>query len=649
MLVYNFYDEARLLVQYERSSALRGAASDSAAFASNDTLTVKVRVPRALCAASAVMRLYRDDDMSMHEIAASLVEFSDAHDVFETVIDLASICIDGESGLFYYTFGLETPYGVLYTARDGSLTPDRSGVSCAQLTVYSHDFDTPEKFRGGVMYQIFVDRFYDGGRPISPDEGKLYDPDWNGGIPQYADRPGGEVANNKFFGGNLWGVADKLDYIASLGVDTLYLCPIFEAASNHKYDTGDYMSVDRMFGGGAAFDHLISECKRRGMKLILDGVFNHTGADSRYFNKFGRYPTSGAYNSKRSRYYNWYTFEEYPDEYRCWWGVKILPAVRSDNQAWREFICGARGVIRHYLARGIDGWRLDVADELADVFLDDLREAAKGERSDALIVGEVWEDASNKVSYDRRRRYFRGGQLDSVMNYPLKEAVIAYILSGDSTRLSTTARELWAHYPRAVSHVLMNFLGTHDTERILTVLADAGTANMTNAQLASFRLSADQRARAIKRLKLAWALLSAFPGIPCIYYGDEAGMEGGRDPFNRMPFVWGREDGELLEFYRKIGQIRRSLSVFTEGDMALPETGDPSRFMIIREQDGVKLAACVNLSDRVWEPEFEGKMTRLLGTGSDTVLKPCEVEYFLLQDLSDCTKSNEETVRIAEK
>ncbi|MBQ8552073.1 MAG: glycoside hydrolase family 13 protein [Clostridia bacterium] len=633
MTAYSLCDLSSIKVSYEKYSSKRGDAPLSGAFASDDTLTLSVRVPRALCACAALLRLYRDDDMTTREITAELFEFDIAHDVYRVVLALSDICTDGESGLFYYTFMLDTPYGTLYTDRDGTLNADGGAVSCEQLTVYEPSLYVPSKFRGGMMYQIFVDRFFDGGRPIVPEEGKVRNPDWEHGVPMYAEKPGDALANNEFFGGNLWGVADKLDYIASLGVDTLYLCPIFEAASNHKYDTGDYMKIDRMFGGSEAFDRLVSECKTRGMRLILDGVFNHTGADSRYFNKFGRYDGPGAYNSKRSKYYKWYSFDEYPDEYNCWWGVKILPAVKSEEPTYREFINGEKGVIRHYLRRGIDGWRLDVADELSDVFLDELKAAARAENSEALVLGEVWEDASNKVAYDKRRRYFRGRQLDSVMNYPLKEAVIEYVLSGDSTRLCMTSRELWAHYPEAVSHVLMNFLGTHDTERILTVLADVGTKNMSNRELAGFRLNQKQRRLAKKRLKFAWALLAAFPGMPCIYYGDEAGMEGGRDPFNRMPYVWGREDAELGAFYRKIGAIRRNEPLFSDGSLEIIDTGDTAQFMLCREYGGRRLVAVANLSGRPWELEFETPPKRLLGKGrcGDTVIiDDGAVEYFIL-------------------
>ncbi len=485
-------------------------------------------------------------------------------------------------------------------------------VSRMQLTFYEDGFDTPRQFAGEMMYQIFPDRFSDGGRPIPPDGGRTLETDWEHGVPQYAEVPGGEVANDVFFGGNLWGVAEKLDEIASLGCGVIYLNPIFEAASNHKYDTGDYMTVDRSFGGDEALEHLIGECHKRGMKLILDGVFNHTGADSRYFNRFGHYPGAGAYGSKHSKYYRWYTFDEYPDRYRAWWGVEILPAVKSGEPSYLDFICGEHGVARHWLRKGIDGWRLDVADELSDVFLDRLRDAVKTEKSEAIVLGEVWEDASNKVAYDKRRRYFRGRQLDSVMNYPLKEAVIDAVLTRDVTRLRRTATELYTHYPRCVGNVLMNFLGTHDTERILTVLAGAGSETMTNRQLASFKLSPEQRRMARERLKLAWGTLAMFPGMPCIYYGDEIGMEGGRDPFNRMPYPKKGGDAELKAFYRLIGSFRRLSGVFADGELEMPETFDAHRLLIVRRNEKRLVCAALNLGESDWTVEFDSPACDLM-------------------------------------
>ncbi len=620
-------------VKYGKYSSLRGDVTPYGAFSSDDTLRLCLYVPRAMAASAVSLRLYRDDDMTERNIPVPLAEFSDSEDIFEVELSLGEICLNGDDGLFYYTFMLDTPRGRMYTSRDGSVCADAGRVEKIQLTVYRADYSVPQKFRGSMMYQIFVDRFFDGGRPIAPDGKKVYNPDWENGVPQHAALPGQPLANNEFFGGNLWGVADKLDYISSLGVDTLYLCPIFKSASNHKYDTGDYMKIDRMFGGDEAFDNLICECKKRGVKLILDGVFNHTGDDSRYFGRYGTYDEVGAYESEDSPYFDWYTFEKFPEKYRSWWGIDILPTVDSNNASWREFICGKDGVIRHYLRRGIDGWRLDVADELSDVFLYDLRHAAREENPEAIIIGEVWEDASNKLAYEKRRHYFRGGQLDSVMNYPLKEAIVDYILSGDCTRLTKTARELWSHYPEAVSHALMNFLSTHDTERIISVLADVGVSSMSNRELSSFRLDEASRERAVKRLMVAWTLLAAFPGIPCIFYGDEAGMEGGHDPFNRMPYIWGREDTELVNFYRRIGKIRKSEPLFSLGDLEIIDTGYKSRFMLAREYDGRRLIAAVNLSSDKWEIEFEKSPVRLIEKSDcNTVvsLSPNTAEYFLL-------------------
>ncbi len=628
MLVYDKADKITARAALEVVSDADGL-TDSLAFSEERTLTLRVRVPRVFCAERVTMRIWHDSTQTRSEHPCELVEFADATDDFAVTLELSRLGV----GLYYLDFRVDgTVHG--YIGRDGGFVCEAHEVKSTQLTVYSRDFKTPERFRGGMIYQIFPDRFARSGRVEKIPEGRVFNPDWEHGVPQFAEKPGGEVANNEFFGGDLWGIADRLDYIKSLGVDTLYLCPIFRAASNHRYDTGDYAEIDPLLGGEAAFEHLLAELKKRGMKLILDGVFNHTGADSRYFNKFSTYPGVGACHSKRSKFHKWYCFEDFPGKYRCWWGVKILPAVNSEEPSWREFICGEKGIVRHYLRKGIDGWRLDVADELSDVFLEELRAAAKAEDSEAIVLGEVWEDASNKVAYDKRRRYFQGGQLDSVMNYPLKEGVIDFILSGDSTRLREVSQTLWRHYPRGVSHVLMNFLGTHDTERILTVLADEGTRWMTNAELSTFRLSPLKHSLATDRLRLAWALLCAFPGVPCLYYGDEVGMEGGRDPFNRLPFVPNHGDSELTHFFRRIGTIRRSEPVFASGGFELVETGDSGQLVFIREDERTRLVVAANLTMREHIIEFERAPERLISLGDCTRfarVAPMSVEYFRLE------------------
>ncbi len=639
MLLYKNHSAIGAVALLETRSTEFGS-TDSCAFRCGDTLTFIVRVPRAFCAENVSLILYTDSDMSERELAAKNVEPSsdedgDGYFAFDSFFVRVASDELGE-GLYYHCFAVDTIYGRLYVSRDGALVGDKSAVSSTQLMLYSRDFHTPDRFKGGMMYQIFPDRFARGSIEIKPSTPRSVESDWESGGLQYAAVPGGDVANDRFFGGDLYGIAEKLDYIKSLGADILYLCPIFEAASNHRYDTGDYFKVDSLLGGERALDHLLSELKKRDMKLILDGVFNHTGADSKYFNKFGNYPCAGAYNSKRSKYYKWYTFEEYPEKYRCWWGVKILPAVKSEEPTYREFICGERGVIRHYLKKGIDGWRLDVADELSDEFLDELRLAAKSEGGDPLILGEVWEDASNKVAYDRRRRYFTGHQLDSVMNYPLKEGIISFIRTCDKTLLTSTAKTIYSHYPREVAQTLMNLLGTHDTERILSILADVDIERKTNPELAEFKLGAVERSRAVERLKLAWTLICAFPGIPCIYYGDEAGMEGGRDPFNRKTFCPERADLELTHFYRRIGEIRRGERAFALGDLKFIETDAPGQLLFSRSFESERIVVAANLTSRRLELEFDRPYERLLGAENEDcetikVSAPMSVEYFKLK------------------
>lgn len=192
-------------------------------------------------------------------------------------------------------------------------------------------------------------------------------------MPEYPAYPGAPLKNNRFYGGTLLGIIDKLEYIRSLGVDTIYLSPIFDAASNHKYDTADYMSVDSMFGGEKAFKALIKKAHEYGIGIILDGVFNHTGSDSIYFNKYGHYKTLGAYQSKKSKYYSWYDFKNYPDEYTAWWGIDILPRIHPDKPDCRKYFVGKDGVIAKYASMGIDGFRLDVADELSDDFIAEIK------------------------------------------------------------------------------------------------------------------------------------------------------------------------------------------------------------------------------------------------------------------------------------
>ena len=558
MLVYeNFRDIPCPLRLTKRSCREKHAALFSA-FSADDVLTFTVSIDRAFMAENVRLRFRADEDGRLSEFSAHrTMPAEGGRDVFSVEIDLSGLWHGPTGGLYYFHVVSDTLYGTLYshgkdTEEDAWFSDKEDYADPYQLLLYAPDFRTPEFLRRGVMYQIFVDRFCRGGDEKPRPDAEIA-PSWDTEISQYPAYPGAPLKNNLFYGGDLDGVRLRLPYLHSLGVTVLYLCPIFEAFSNHKYDTGDYMRVDAMFGGDEALSRLLMAANEAGIRILLDGVFNHTGAISRYFNADGRYDSVGAAQSPQSPYYGWYHFDHYPDIYRCWWGVTILPTVDSSNPDYIRFIAGKGGVVDTYLQKGVSGFRLDVADELNETLLQQLRRTAKAADPEAAVIGEVWEDASNKIAYDRRRHYFTGEELDSVMNYPLKNAIISYLMNGEAETFSAVTRTLYAHYPRPVSEVLMNLLGTHDTERILTVLSGRALDGLSYAELRDVRLTPEETTLAKERLKLAWILLSCMPGIPCIYYGDEAGMEGAKDPFNRRTYPWGQEDGELIAFYRRVG------------------------------------------------------------------------------------------------
>lgn len=526
------------------------------AIATPGELRVRIKIQRRLNAQVEVV--YRpDDEREETSISTCWVELSQSYDVFEGHIPL------NKAALYWFYFRVKTVDSEFCV--DGTGACDMAHAPF-QVTAYDTKMHTPEWFKGGVMYHIFVDRFYQTGvNPTKPDV-RIRE-DW-GGQPEFQPDEEGIVRNNDFFGGNLAGVVSKLDYLADLGVTCIYLSPIFDAASNHKYDTGDYMKIDPMFGDLDGFKALCAKARQRGMRVILDGVFNHVGEDSRYFNRYGHYDSVGAYQSQDSPYYPWFHFSNWNEEYDCWWGVRLLPSVDKDDETYKQFITGEDGVARYWLKQGAGGWRLDVVDELPDSFLNPLCRAIKDEDEEALIIGEVWEDASNKISYDKRRRYLLGGQLDSVMNYPLKNAILEYIRNGNAEAVAHTMGWLQQNYPKPILDCLMNILGTHDTTRALTMLG-SDTIPQTKEEMARFQLTHQQREKGITYLKLASLLQFTLPGVPCIYYGDEAGMEGCTDPFNRGCYPWGEEEMRLVSWYRKISDIRRRISAFKEGKYEL--------------------------------------------------------------------------------
>ena len=594
----------------------------SGALKAPGTMNLSIKLQRGKAHSPRVI-LYPDDGGEI-ETVMGFDHVTGAFDVYS-----AQLMIE-KPGLYWYNFQVDSSYGASFTV------PELAGSSF-QITAYAPAETNPDWIQGGVIYHIFVDRFArgnpgevverrcgddrrtkieqelqdDGERRTSNDRrvggeryaadylphpyrpGAVLRPDW-GGCPYFLPDERGIVHNNDFFGGDLFGVVEKLPYLQEMGVTCIYLSPVFEAASNHKYDTGDFMKIDCGFGGDEAFELLCTEAGKLGMKVILDGVFNHVGIDSRYFNRYGRYDSEGAFQSADSPYYGWFTFRD-DGSYDAWWGIELLPALNKRNKSCIDFICGADGVIAYWTKKGVAGWRLDVVDELPDEFLDPLCTAMKRENSKALIVGEVWEDASHKIAYSVRRRYFIGGQLDSVTNYPLKDAIIACIKDGDILRLADTMAALCRNYPANVLNSLMNIIGTHDTMRILTVLSGAYLPE-SKTEMSHFRLDKSELATAKKRLKLASVLQFTLPGVPCVYYGDEAGMEGCQDPFNRRCYPWGGEDQELLAWYRKLARIRMENDCFKDGKYDLAEAHS-GIFAFTRGGGAGRALVAINLSD----------------------------------------------------
>ena len=472
------------------------------------------------------------------------------------------IVMPEKSGIVWYFFIVQSDGTEFYVGNNmehlgGIGMFYRSQPPSFQITV-SSNFVVPEWVQNRIMYQIFPDSFCNGNEDGSvnfPKKGSYIQGSWDN-KPSYHKDSKGRIVQWGFFGGNLKGITSKLDYIAGLGVGLIYLNPIFEAASPHRYDTGDYMKIDGVLGTLADFDELIAEAKKRDIGIMLDGVFNHTGADSIYFNKKGKYNTVGAYNSTASNYYNWYSFENYPEKYESWWDVDDLPNVNENDESYINFIYkGDNSVIRYWTRRGVMGFRLDVADELPEDFIRGIRKTLEEENPEAFLIGEVWEDASNKVSYGKMRNYFGGDQLHSVMNYPFYNGLIDFAIQKiRAYDLKEIMMGIYENYPKQAILSAMNLIGSHDRPRVLTRL---NTCESKGEQ------------QAIKRLKMLTALQMALPGIPSVYYGDEAGMEGEADPYNRATYPWGKENTSILEWYYKITKIRKSqlLEMLTE----LPE------------------------------------------------------------------------------
>lgn len=464
-----------------------------------------------------------------------------------------------------------------------------------QLTVYRENH-TPAWFGRGLVYQIFPDRFC---RLSIPDTEGMIGNRWVHenwyDTPEWRPDENGIVQNRDFFGGSLAGIASKLHDLAEMGVSVLYLCPIFESASNHRYDTADYGKIDPMLGTEEDFRSLCRSARELGIRVVLDGVFNHTGSRSLYFNQDGWYPVLGAAQSQESPYYGWFSFHPWPHSYDSWWGIDTLPAVREDHPDYIDYIIeNENSIVRRWLRAGASGWRLDVADELPDSFIEKLRAAVEETDPDALLLGEVWEDASVKIAYSRRRKYLLGRELHGVMNYPFRSALLTYLLGGGAEDFRESMETLRENYPRSAFYSAMNFLGTHDTPRILTLLGASRTPEHKDDR-AAYRLSPEERTKGLALVRLAVLILFSFPGAPMIYYGDEIAMEGFEDPLNRSGYDWDHGDRELRNWFSRLGCLRRDLAPLNRGELRWIHAAGPL-LAFAREFEGKTVLTVTNAS-----------------------------------------------------
>lgn len=506
-----------------------------------------------------------------------------------------------EPALYFYCFEVATADGLQQLRRIDSHNGDFCEGDMWQLTAYDPNYDTPDPPSRGIVYQIFPDRFCSGGQPKQgvPCDRTLFE-DWYR-LPEFLPNKDGEITNSDYFGGDLRGIAEKLGYIASLGVSLIYLNPIFEAHSNHRYNVADYRRVDPLLGTNDDFRALCEQARGYGIGIILDGVFSHTGSDSVYFNKEHRYGDGGAYNDPESPCRGWYKFNEYPHDYHSWWGFKTLPEIIEENPDFMEFICGKDGVIHYWMGLGAQGFRLDVADELPDVILDRLRQAVKAANPEGILIGEVWEDASNKIAYSQRRRYLLGQQLDSVMNYPFMNAVLRYVRYGDHGALYHGILGILENYPAPSIRLLFNSLSTHDTPRAITMLAgEEYTGGDRYWQAQHMGLTPEQYARGCSLLLIAYTLIYFLPGTPSLFYGDEVGVRGWRDPFNRTTYPWGREDKALLEKFQTLGALFREQDFLRDAEF-IPVESTPDVLIYARQKDAQRLVVAVNRSAQPYD------------------------------------------------
>lgn len=517
------------------------------------------------------------------------------------------------SGHFWYNFKLNFNDYCLFVSKTfdnySYVSNDKGEDFFQQVT--EEEYTCTDSMQGGVIYQIFVDRFCKVGE-VTPREPLVLRDDWGGAIKKNTTDP--ILINEEVFGGNFKGITSKLDYLKELGVTVIYMCPISEAYSNHKYDTSNYMKVDSMFGTEEDFKELTSKATEKGIKIVIDGVYNHTGSDSIYFNKKGRNAEVGAFQSKDSKYYSWFDFINYPNVYESWWGIDTLPKVKGNCKEFQEYIAGDGGVIENFMKLGVSGVRLDVVDELEDEFTKKISNKVREFGNNNIIMGEVWEDAGTKIAYSTRRKYFVNNELNSVMNYPVKASLLNYIKHGEPYELVSTIRMLKSNYPKVVQDNLMNFLTTHDTVRFRSELETITGGDSLEAD---------------KLMKLASGISYTMMGVPSIFYGDEYGMKN-NDGSSRGCFDWNAYQNDTFDWYKKLAEIRK-LKVMKDGDLNILYAKN-GMFIYERINDSERVVVFANMNKNLnLKARLHGDFTSFISSEKIDIinLKNHEIEIII--------------------
>lgn len=430
---------------------------------------------------------------------------------------------------------------------------------------------TPDWVKDAIFYQIFPDRFA---------KSKAVDK------PHHLESWSSPPTSYGFKGGDLVGVCDRLDYLADLGVNAIYFCPIFQSTANHRYHTHDYFQVDPLLGGNAAFQQLLNAAHARNIRVVIDGVFNHASRGFYYFNHTLE-------NGKDSPYLDWFTFTRFPlhayddgqQGYAAWWNIKALPKLNTFNPQVREYIMR---VGEHWIAQGVDGWRLDVPGEIDDdSFWQEFRARVKSQNPDAYIVGEIWHRAD---------RWLMGDQFDAVMNYQFTRAALSYcigaknlareltqgssygdVMNADAKLFAEMLEHVQSWYPPEITYAQMNLLDSHDTARFLTIARGDKSA-----------------------LKLAWLAMMTYPGTPTLYYGDEIGMEGARDPDCRRGMIWDDKkwDHDLLAIAKRYIGLRRQYLVLRRPGTYARLYAEGKVYAAARQLGGETLILAMNAGEK---------------------------------------------------